>query len=61
VKILKSENQKFYKDLEFILQKRLQQNTNDIDESVKKIITQIIQNGDDALFSFIFKKSHENR
>ena len=52
MKILKSENQKFYKDLEFILQKRLQQNTNDIDESVKKIITQIIQNGDDALFKY---------
>jgi histidinol dehydrogenase len=55
VKILKSENQKFYKDLEFILQKRLQQNTNDIDESVKKIITQIIQNGDDALFKYAKK------
>ena len=55
MKILKSENQKFYKDLEFILQKRLQQNTNDIDESVKKIITQIIQNGDDALFKYAKK------
>jgi len=52
VKILKSENQNFYKDLEFYLQKRLRQNTNDIDESVKQIITQIIQNGDEALFKY---------
>ena len=52
MKILKSENQNFYKDLEFYLQKRLCQNTNDIDESVKQIITQIIQNGDEALFQY---------
>ena len=43
MKILKSENQNFFKDLEFFLQKRLQQNIKDIDESVKKIITQIIK------------------
>ena len=52
MKILKSENQNFYEDLEFYLKKRLQQNTNDIDESVKQIITQIIQNGDEALFKY---------
>ena len=53
MKILKSENQNFFKDLKFFLQKRLQQNIKDIDESVKKIINQIIQNGDEALFKYI--------
>ncbi|MEC7745195.1 MAG: histidinol dehydrogenase [Pseudomonadota bacterium] len=52
MKILKSENQNFFKDLKFFLQKRLQQNIKDIDESVKKIINQIIQNGDEALFKY---------
>ena len=36
MKILRSENQNFFKDLKFFLQKRLQQNIKDIDESVKK-------------------------
>ena len=52
MKILRSENQNFFKDLKFFLQKRLQQNIKDIDESVKKIINQIIQNGDEALFKY---------
>ena len=52
MKILKSENQNFFKDLKFFLQKRLQQNIKDIDEPVKKIINQIIQNGDEALFKY---------
>jgi len=52
VKILKSENQNFYEDLKFFLEKRLQQNINVIDESVKEIIAQIIQNGDEALFKY---------
>ena len=52
MKILRSENQNFFKDLKFFLQKRLQQNIKDIDESVKKNINQIIQNGDEALFKY---------
>ena len=55
MKILKSENQNFYQDLEFILKKRLQQNISDIDKSVKDIIAQIIQNGDKALFHYAKK------
>ena len=50
MKILKSENQNFDKDLEFYLQKRLRQNTNDIDESVKKIIIWIVAMN--LIFSF---------
>ena len=52
MKIIKSENQNFYNDLELILQKRQQENFSDIDVSVKEIIKQIIKNGDKALFNY---------
>ena len=52
MKILKSENQNFYKDLNFILQKRLQQKIDNTEVLVKEIINQIILNGDKALFKY---------
>lgn len=52
MKILKSEHQSFYKDLEFILQKRFQQKIYDVDKPVKKIINDVIHNGDEALFKY---------
>jgi histidinol dehydrogenase len=55
VKILRTKNKNFYKDLDLILQNRSTQNIINIDESVKNIISDIINKGDRALFEFAKK------
>ena len=52
MKILKTQNSNFYKDLSIILQSRSNSAIDNIDELVKNIILDIIQKGDKALFDY---------
>ncbi len=52
MKILDTLNNNFYKDLDKILNSRSQTNKLNIDNEVRKIINEIINNGDKALFNF---------
>ena len=52
MKILDTRNNNFYKDLDKILNSRSQTNKLNIDNEVRKIINEIINNGDKALFNF---------
>ena len=52
MKILNTSDVEFYNNLKTRLQKRSQQNLSQIDESVKKIILDIIKFGDKALFKY---------
>ncbi len=52
MKILDTRNNNFYKDLDKILNSRSQTNKSNIDNEVRKIINEIINNGDKALFNF---------
>ena len=55
MKILKTINKNFYNDLEIYLQKRSQQNIPNVDKTVKKIIFDIVDRGDEALFEYVSK------
>ena len=55
MKILNTQSLNFYKDLNIILNKRSQNNMPVIDEAVKKIIDNVINNGDDALIEYTNK------
>ena len=55
MKILNTQSLNFYKDLNIILNKRSQNNMPVIDEAVKKIIDNVINNGDDALIEYALK------
>lgn len=55
MKILKTINKNFYNDLEIYLQKRSQQNIPNVDKTVKKIIFDIVDRGDEALFEYARK------
>ena len=52
MKILKTQNINFYKDLSMILQSRSSPDIDNIDELVKNIILDIMQKGDKALFNY---------
>ena len=52
MKVLKAQNSDFYKDLNIILQSRSRKDLTNIDELVKNIISEIIKNGDEALFNY---------
>ena len=55
MKLLNAINKNFYKDLEIHLLKRSQQNIADVDNSVKKIIHDVVKRGDQALFDYAKK------
>tara|TARA_Y100001970_G_C14191553_1_gene835682 strand:- start:40 stop:1335 length:1296 start_codon:yes stop_codon:yes gene_type:complete len=55
MKKLKSSNKNFYDDLSTHLKKRSQQNIQTIDRKVKKIITEVINKGDRALYYYAKK------
>ena len=55
MKILRTQNNNFYKDLKKIQKLRLQTNVKNVDRLVKKIISAIIDKGDKALFDFANK------
>ena len=52
MKVLKTKNSNFYNDLNIILQSRSKKDFTKIDELVKNIISEIIKNGDEALFNY---------
>ena len=55
MKILRTQNNNFYKDLKKIQKLRLLTNVKNVDRLVKKIISEIIDKGDKALFDFANK------
>ena len=60
MKTLRLRNKNFYNDLEFMLKSRSQNNLAEIDESVKNIIAEVMENGDKALFKFVKKFENNN-
>jgi histidinol dehydrogenase len=52
VKIFKEANKNFEENLNFFLNKRYQDNSKKVDNSVKKIIKDVVNRGDEALFEY---------
>jgi histidinol dehydrogenase len=52
VKIINNKDSNFLSDLQFYLENRLQDNSEEIDLEVKKIISEVKEKGDEALFYF---------
>ena len=52
MKIINNKDSNFLSDLQFYLENRLQDNSEEIDLEVKKIISEVKEKGDEALFYF---------
>jgi histidinol dehydrogenase len=60
MKILNTSSDFFYSNLAEIVQKRSQNNLPSVDESVKKIINDVVLRGDTALFEYAKKYDGSN-